>query len=690
MPRGWKSLRTGVVVIVGMLIAVMVYVRAQERGKPDTTSSSVSLEVGEIQSLPPEATPDPDPDPLPAGAVARLGTTRWREGQFVFAVACSPDGTLIASGGGLKEVHLWSAETGRRVRTLPVEGVAPGGLHFTPDGRFLTALSSWKNLWVWEVSTGRFLHCIGPPTQRISSADPQAEFFSKRNPRVYRLEESGVVRAWDIPTGDPVEVLPVRIEGAAAFAVSPDENRLVAAWSQPGMRGSSSVRWWDLGTGEEGPSLSGGEGAVSSLCFSPDGGVVAGVSRRSGPVRWSLPSGGALPALSGGRDFIRTMEFSPDGARLASGDGRGILRIYDTGNGEEALSLPMARGTIWSLAWSPDGRKLAAGGEGGTVGVWEADSGKRWLDFAGHRSSVVALTWSADGKRLASIAHETDPRILVWETETWKPWRTLTSRHLRSSSLAFSPEGRSLAAGNGQGLGIWDLQGTAHREIGNEMFGVCSVSYNGKGDLLALSNGASKVELWTVDPPQLVWRVASHKGTSFDLRFSPDDSRILSRTWSGRIASREAAGGEEVESFEIDPRPSSGGALSRDTTLIAVCGQLRQASEEELKVNPRVTTVAEPVVRVLERTTRRERWVLRGHTQVPVSACFSPDGRLLASAGRGEKSIRVWRIEDGACVAVLDGQESGVTTVSFSPEGRWLAAGGVDTTILVWDASPWR
>jgi WD40 repeat protein len=94
-------------------------------------------------------------------------------------------------------------------------------------------------------------------------------------------------------------------------------------------------------------------------------------------------------------------------------------------------------------------------------------------------------------------------------------------------------------------------------------------------------------------------------------------------------------------------------------------------------------------VRVWDADTGREILTLKGHTGLVRRVAFSPDGRLLASAGG---AVKVWDAATGQETLTLQGHAGGVSSVAFSPDGRWLAAGdneGATKGILrLWDARP--
>src|SRR5262249_53416478 len=95
-------------------------------------------------------------DPLPRGAVARLGTLRWRHDGFVHHLVFSPDDKTLAAGGA--ETILYEATTGKELRHLPVSAHGRWGnsLWFSPDGKTLVVAGN-KEVSFWDVASGKQL-----------------------------------------------------------------------------------------------------------------------------------------------------------------------------------------------------------------------------------------------------------------------------------------------------------------------------------------------------------------------------------------------------------------------------------------------------------------------------------------------------------------------------------------------------
>jgi len=136
------------------------------------------------------------------------------------------------------------------------------------------------------------------------------------------------------------------------------------------------VKIWDTTSGQELHELSGHEGHVWSVAFSPDGSKLASASRDTFIRLWDLkpPQAGEpklIFKLSGHRGDVSCVSFSPDGSRLASGSNDHTVRIWDVATGHEALCLKGHTGWVWGVAFSPGGTKLASASADETIKIWD-------------------------------------------------------------------------------------------------------------------------------------------------------------------------------------------------------------------------------------------------------------------------------------------------------------------------------
>jgi WD40 repeat protein len=319
-------------------------------------------------------------------------------------------------------------------------------------------------------------------------------------------------------------------------------------------------------------------------------------------------------------------------------------------------------GTITSLTFSTDGQRLATADISPSIKVFEVATGKVLLlilpaDFTivqgkglpvqsldGPSGRTASLAFSPDGKRLAGggvAGGEKEPgELKVWEADTGKAIFTL--RHQRAIlSVVYSPDGKQLAAGTLDGaVKVWDAQtGADLRELRHEGAGfgqIHSVSFSPDGKWLASGGGKGTIKVW------------------------------------------EAATGKEVASLrEANLFPAV--AFSPDSKLLAAA--LANTGKEQ------------KAVKVWDVATGREVLTLTGATAMVRGVSFSPDGKRLAAAiGNnyflsGERyeggTVKVWDLRSGKEVSAFK-HESYVAAVSFSPAGKWIAAGDGSGLVKLW------
>ena len=293
------------------------------------------------------------------------------------------------------------------------------------------------------------------------------------------------------------------------------------------------------------------------------------------------------------------------------------------------------------------------------------------------RAEVNSLAFSPDGESLASAGG--DGAIKVWNSRTGGVTRSLEGAHLGyASSIAFHPDGMHLASVGADGLvKVWDLttglpvfarpSGPVH------VFGTAyAAAFSPDGHRLA-SGRDGVVEVWDWRNDRPLHAFAGHEKRAISVAFSRDGRRLASGSWGGRVRLWDAeAGGEPLTTFAESRgarHPVAAMAFGPDD------GRLATASFDRR-------------VDVWDATTGG---LLRSlpHSRLVLGAAFSPDGRRLASAGE-DKTVHVWDAATGREVLGLRGHTGACGCVAFSPDGRRLASAGKDGTIRVWDATPLR
>jgi WD40 repeat protein len=354
-------------------------------------------------------TVDAEADPLPSGALARLGTTRFRfDGAAHLEFA--PDGNTLFSSTLDQRVVEWGLTTGRqRARLFESQFGST-----TADNPFRTVSNA--------LSPG-----ANTLAQEVINADGQ--FHS-------------AIRVWDTVSGKELRSFG-NVGRVRCLTFSPDANLLASGSAggrrEPGAKGG--LRLWNPATGTEVIQFERPNLDVFSIAFSPDGKSLASTdsdelktSLVAGTIRlWDIKAGKELKRWENNAVGVSCI-FSPDGRSIASEDTNAV-RILATDTGKEQLRLRRVFQTLFrtTLAYSPSGRILAVA--------------------APNSSLSVAATAPPGDARVDSCA------VHLWDALSGQEIRRI---HVPSASyvtvMAFSPDGRTLATGGGvSGILLWDV-----------------------------------------------------------------------------------------------------------------------------------------------------------------------------------------------------------------------------------------
>jgi WD40 repeat protein/class 3 adenylate cyclase/tRNA A-37 threonylcarbamoyl transferase component Bud32/energy-coupling factor transporter ATP-binding protein EcfA2 len=637
-------------------------------------------------------TPDEDVRFAPDGnsfvTVATGGATVWNaatrrpkgppygsEGGAWASADFSPDGSTLAIAGGKGRVELWDM-TARRVEK---ELISPTGaelavVRYSPDGRTIAAGAvEDSRVTLWDVRTGSLigkLFAVKPP----ETGGVHWMAFTPDSSRVVFPGATGSVGLWSVGAGRRVgRPLVVGEEDVGAGTFAPDGRHLVVGDS------TGAVTIWDIRSGTNlGEPLSTGDTPVTVLGLTSDGKFLATGSFGGAVGVWDVQTGIRLgQPLVADTAPIPAVAFSPDGKSLLSAHDRSAV-LWDV-SGRQAIGTPLGgpADLFTSMAFSPDGRRLAAGGFHASVDVF---------DVASHR-------------RLARLdAGVAEPPLEFFPDGQRRETKNVVT------SVTFSPDGSMLAAGSLDGkVRIWDggSPATAVRTIEVGKAWIWQIAFSPGGKLLAVAtdpNGPR--DLYNPDRPVAVvlYDVASGlrrgramapggKFGGLSLAFSPD-GRLLATGSEGEAQLWNVASQRPVGSpLEVREDGFPSVAFSSDGRLLAAGGSVG-------------------IVRLWDvRTHRPAVPPLTVHTGPVTGAAFDPTGRFLATTAMFGPT-RLWDPSGGHQYGgelVADQRPESDQNVlgafpfltvrsGFSPNGRYLAVGGLETGAMLWDVSlpAWR
>ena len=298
---------------------------------------------------------------------------------------------------------------------------------------------------------------------------------------------------------------------------------------------------------------------------------------------------------------------------------------------QERLMTTLESGPVSFFAVSPDSKTLASVNYGdNTIRLWNTKTGKETRKLQCHVAGsltigIFSVAFSPDGKTLAagsvhvsfSSSKNAEGCIKFWDTKTWKEIRTLKGHGSMVHSVVFSPDGKTLASGSqDKAIILWGVKnGKKIRTFKGHNEGVRSIEFSPDGKTL-VSCGTDETILWDVRTGKEKW---SQKGFHPCAVFSPD--------------------GKTLALADI--------ALTLQSTI-----------------------------HLFDTKTREEKGALKGHNGLIRSVGFSPDGKTLVSCSQDPLSkigtIKLWDTNKRKEMRTLNINNEPFLSVVFSPNGKTL------------------
>ena len=568
---------------------------------------------------------------LSTGAMRELGHTP----SFPWALAVSPDGETLVTGGAMGDITAWPLHGGGGPTPLVARGKACSRLAFDASGKWIIADRMGHGELIGLDGT---LVTIGPPSaQRVAIASGDLE---KR-----------------VALVAPNQVAVVSPDGSLRQVAQTDRAIQWLALSPLGdqiLLHDGTTVWTVPFTGGKLTKLADYDASLTDVVWTADRKTLALIGKRPDIVLVDVAT--RTPReLRGHTDSIYTAEFTRDGHELLTASDDGTARVWDLADGS-SIELRGHDDDVMHARLSPDERLAVTASLDGSLRVWPIapGSGKIYVEPSG----IESLALVGDH----AIA-TTKSSVSSWDLVTGAR-EPLVSWNASLGEGIASPDGRravtngttwTLELHGADGVPPIVLKGhralISHKEWSRDGKALFSSSYDGTLRRWDPATGAGST-LIAADAPVRGFAVAA----------------------DGRIA---ALVGDSVQLIEPDGRVEvlgSGSAwcashaefdLVRDRLMLHRC-------DDSLAMWNGTKLVELPT---------------DGYMVVRISV--SPDGARIAGA-LADRTIRVWSAADGAVIEKLRGHDDLVEDVAFSPDGTRLASASYDKTIRVWQLESGR
>ena len=570
-----------------------------------------------------------------------------------------PDGETLASGSRDDTIRLWDYNAGLQKASLGGHSNGVYSISVSNDGMLL-ASNGWMKNMVWDIKTGEWIATFSEnaPDDSTYIADGML------SPDGKLLASWGItkgIRLWNINTRQKVATLTTMdSEWFNSVAFSPDSKTLVS----DGMDGK--IILWDMKTKENRTLKKDSNIRFYRFFFSPNGETLVCESGNTIQLL-DLKSEETITELPKRNSYVDSLIFSNDGKILAM-QNRNEIHVIDLKHGNIITKFDEHNEAGDSVKYLQDNKTLASWNSN-VINLWDA---KTYKLLAKIRNDNYP-TFSPNGKVFATKRYKQP--IWLWDTETGKLKTTLPQMAIEDSSIRFSLNGEMLVNGLTKGkLYIYNvLSGEIEQTIIVENMRMSDVTFQHDNKRLVTLNTDGKVQLWDIKTGKEIAILNESSEVIKSIAYLPDGYTLVGLGSYGTIRLWNTKKGMLVKTIKPDIGDISFIKFSPDgNTLLCYADQ-----NENPGIFWDIKTDS-----ILSELNVKLAFLWRSE--------FTPEGDIFVTVDDDRRSILVGAVKTGTLLDTLTAHTDQIWSFSISSDGKTLASGSADGTIILWDLEKYR
>lgn len=437
--------------------------------------------------------------------------------------------------------------------------------------------------------------------------------------------------------------------------------------------------------------------AVTAVCWSPDGKLVATGSADKTVKLWRRSDGREIRTFHGCTSAASAITFNRQGSLLMSVDNKGVVTVWEVSTGEMKRQLQSADSRFTCASFSPEGTRIATGSRKSYIEIWDLLTGNRisqlkpvpadlYSEKNFEYAESASVMYSADGKYI--LAGSGDQTAILWDAATGREIRKY--KKVRSwctsciTEAAITSDNKYIISAYSDSVKVFDREsGRIFKELYGQggSFENLTVSPDGRY-VAAVEYGVA--EVWDLNTGKMIHRSGDYSSRkTLSVSISPDSKDILT--------------GNEKRSADILN-------ISSGKTILTLKGYLNQVDEKiltdpymywaalvnEAKLSPDGSLIAVGRTgnnaKLIDFRSGRVLKTLKGHNAMVISICFSSDGKYLATGGLDGKAI-VWDTETGNQVRMVSfpDEKDAIFSVDISSDNKYLVTADWGGLVVLWD-----